>query len=490
MIEKRFVVKRNSGESWEFFFENNVICFRKVDLEIESFQTIISDVHNDYYVTIDNSDLIHILCQNIKGDIIYLRYYNYCWEKETILISGTYSNYNKYFCIVPGNKMLHFFFIVKNNENWLLVHQIKNGDKNYEPAVLDYIKLESKPFTTCIDHNENIYVFYKAANSSCTHVGYKKYDIKALKWNQYSKIINMDQNCSIPNVFMDNNCNIYLTWYCEKKDATNIMYQKLTLDKTQPTEKEILIGNADSICFNPSFILLDDNLWLIWKTQYDIYTCFSNDYGLSWSKPLKYDYSYIDNVLHIVYSSSIHHEKQRFVCHDILGNTHKTLTFVIVSDILNISDDVLCETAAASENSGDIINVSLYLESIKSIFEKVFQSITYTENQKKTLENQLENLGKYNKNLIDEINYLKENLKTLDNKNKKLVNESYNLRKKVQNISDVIISKDETIQENQQRIRELENINNLISLELLSVKKELDNEKNMSLLKKILKIKI
>ena len=146
--------------SWlHFFIKPHVgLCSRKKNgYKFDDFKILLPGAAADFCVY-SKKGLIHIVCQDERGSVIYLLFDGINWNKNILLESKTARPYLKNFVITELSGHINVLYTVENKEKLMLVHQVLLG--NMVPNVVDYITGAHVPFCVYKHHETDFSIFY------------------------------------------------------------------------------------------------------------------------------------------------------------------------------------------------------------------------------------------------------------------------------------------------------------------------------------------
>ncbi len=293
-MKNHFYIQQKPNYFWHFFYKEDVgICYRQmIQSKWKRYEILYKDGQADFDISIVDND-IHIGCQNNLGDIIYLVYNKKLWQKFTILKSKSKSPYPKYFKLVNIKGKLNVFYIIKHENQNLLVHHVLNKNTNEPPNVLDYVSKSSQIFKVCKDKSNNIYVSYTNASDQ---VQYKFYQESEDKWQNCFFNLSEDFENMESNFLIDGNDNIHFILLKEPANqGQQLIYSRKSLKdfslNNMGMEIETIIENIKSSALETKTflpLLLNNNtLWIIWEDNKEIFYRSSNNNGNDWHTPKK-----------------------------------------------------------------------------------------------------------------------------------------------------------------------------------------------------------
>ena len=197
-------VKQSYGKLWHFCHNSQGICFcTMTNEELKEYEILLREGQSDFDVLIDDSDVLHLVCQNDKGDIIYLSYSEQSWHKYVVMISKTPSAYSKNFNIQRINNWINIFYTIDYKGKKMLTHQIIEND-DAPPNVVDCI---TGNFSVAKDSSNNIFVLFFSEGQN--KYGYRKYAWSKKEWEAFVEI-DSPENFKKPYIFIDRNDNMHI----------------------------------------------------------------------------------------------------------------------------------------------------------------------------------------------------------------------------------------------------------------------------------------
>ena len=211
------LVKERYDLIWHFYNNSHGICFCKTENEsVTEYSVLLSDVTGDFDAIIDDSDCIHLICQNKNGDIIYATHFNGQWRKTSLLKSKSQKPLFKNFTIKRVGNLLNLFYCIDYNGKTMLTHHIIENT-SAEPQIIDNIKDD---FSVTQDSNGNITVLY--FSEIANEWGTKKYIWSQKSWSDFSAIKSL-KDVKHPFLYTDINDKIHIVY--ERSDAVNELFE-------------------------------------------------------------------------------------------------------------------------------------------------------------------------------------------------------------------------------------------------------------------------
>jgi hypothetical protein len=311
-INKQYVFKQTSGVTWNFYFDDYAgLCYcnltkRNTWTEAISLQ---KNILPFFCVDIDFEDYFHILFQDSKGNIFYTKLEDNI-NTIPVLNSKFPSTQNKHLFLLPFKNNIQLFYILPHNNSFILAQQTIHDNKVSSPVVVDYIIYNNRPFSVISDKSGNIYAFYHASDGKNTQIGFKKLTANSRKWSDFFQISRFEGNCEFTSTIIDSKDIIHACYQRFNAKQYELIYQQKISDRAIWTTEVII--HTSSQAFDNSFIVnLSNSIIIYWVREGVIYYCSSTDSGNNWSKPARYNFPSVKQLLCIYYKTNSPYEADR-----------------------------------------------------------------------------------------------------------------------------------------------------------------------------------
>lgn len=317
---------------WHFFVKPMYgLCFRQKDgSRFSDLEILLKDVDADF-CALSFEKMIHVVCQDREGSILYLCYDGENWKKTVILESKTGKAVPKFFKLLPIGKYINLFYVIEYKEKHMLVHQILDGSDK-PPFVVDYITLSTAPYCIAPHISTDFTVTYENEHGICGS--------KLFKWSKkdYGTFTAITPGTSLfkpPFILVEPNdtCNFIAPITMEQ--FKNLVFFKRNAAGSY-TEPITLYLDCDKEAA-PILFVQDDKLFASWIDYGSIMSSYSTDGGEKWSKPIKYvRNSSIEPILYcFCINGALRH------CYGFSQNN--SITFYAAGDLLSAPPSALPE---------------------------------------------------------------------------------------------------------------------------------------------------
>lgn len=270
------------GKKWQHFFIKPQfgLCVRQYESgRFSNFEVLLSEACEDF-CAISVDDSVHIVCQDTKGNIVYLCSLNGSWQRSVLMENKSVRPYPKHFSLVPSGRFLNLFYVISYQEKQMLVHQII-GISDRPPTVVDRISGNMPMFITAQASGTDISVYYKnEAGISGRRV---------FRWSkkEFSRFMPVcDEKSVVCAVMTESDGHTRYGAFQKVCDVENLVYFEETEDGGLT---ELVTVNLDAPRDSlPVFWQGKEKLYLFWRESGSIMSSHSTDGGKKWSKPARY----------------------------------------------------------------------------------------------------------------------------------------------------------------------------------------------------------
>lgn len=289
--KKQYVIKQSSGKILNIYYKENTGIWLSVLGKKNTWSghsSVANGVLTDFSVSMDDRDGLHILCQDLTGNLQYLSYYNNGWDSRPLLKSKDPSLYNKHLGIIHSGQTTYFFYVLKHYGKNLLSFQYKKGTGNIsDPRVIDYVTECIKPYCLLEDNNGDIYIFYRYFDSRYAQIGYRKLITVKEQWSEFQPITSYIGESSVISAAADGDNNIHAIWLKALPQKYSLVYSSKNTGTDKWNEETVLYTSTKPL-YNSSITVIDNRLIAYWVKDSNIFRTISSDAGQSWSGPEDY----------------------------------------------------------------------------------------------------------------------------------------------------------------------------------------------------------
>lgn len=321
--KKQFIFKDSAGRVVNLYFsERYGICcstLTKRNTWTEP-ECIIKNVYHEFYACMGEDDNYHILCQDLKGNILYLYCLKGVWHKVPILGSKASSPGRKYPCIVLHERKSNLFYVLPYDGKMLLTHQsLDNGKIDAMPKIVDYVTQESPPYFVTLDEAGSMLVFYSSSDGKCAQIVYKIHSSETKSWGKVCPITEQQANCEGVQGITDGEDVLHLAFKRRTDRQVDILYMQKPPGEGFKKEA-VLVCSAGSFINNLSILSVKGTLIIYWLKNGLIYQSQSIDNGATWSKPSEYTLPHGSRPIHaMVYKTNFEPELNKIYSNEVPG---------------------------------------------------------------------------------------------------------------------------------------------------------------------------
>lgn len=320
--QKQYILKESSGKVWNFFYDERLgLCYslltkRNTWTEPISLQ---KSMHPSFYVDIDYNDQLYILFQDKLGNILCSFFKKDEIKTLSVLNSKSPIAYNKHLLLIPAKSAIHIFFVIEYNSKMILSHQTFSGGAVSLPRPIDYVPNSEFPYSVVCDNTGNIYAFYQCSDGKHYQIGYKKYMASQKFWGEFTPVTRFNGESEFPRTIIDHKNIIHICYQRRSSKQYELVYQQKIPDKNIWTNEYVIYSSPFSFS-GSSLAYINDNIYVFWVRENNIFYSNSNDDGSTWSKPVRYNALSGRQLLCLSYRTNNPYEKEKIISSDIPGN--------------------------------------------------------------------------------------------------------------------------------------------------------------------------
>lgn len=312
-----FLVKQKEGRLLKFSYDSNQGIYYKILINDGWSEKI--NVYKDsfeyFYVFEEWNDRIHVLCQDICGDLILCTLEGAKWKYKTIL-------YMKYGVIMPINIRAFFYYedihviysiTDKNTSLDVLVHQIaKNNMEWTNPQIISKLDYYSDlAFYNYQDGNYNNIGLLDTIFDGRYQLISRRFYITEGRWGK-EEIIYTSLSPYIDFAFYGYKNRSHYLFITQDNKINSVIYQYKEIGFKKNT-----ILFEDKKIESCLLIIYNKVLWALWISENKFYGCFSRDYGENFSKPKVYRIFDKTLPLKVFYQEYLEGEKNNYIANEI-----------------------------------------------------------------------------------------------------------------------------------------------------------------------------
>lgn len=220
---------------------------------------------------------MHIVCQNMDGDLIYLKYNGEKWHKFTILVSKTKGAYDKHFLLLPTGSCLQLFYVLRSGVKNLLVQQILSDDTPQQPCVAAQISGGAQAFAVSVSQNLDTEIYCQNEQNI---LGSRTYKWSSKSFGTFAPVFGAPAYA--PYTAFDSFGREHICFVSGKE----IIYKQRGLDRSFCKESSIALPLQSET--SALYLRFDDEkIYIIWKHEYGVFYSASQNDGETFCAPVK-----------------------------------------------------------------------------------------------------------------------------------------------------------------------------------------------------------
>ncbi|AFS77958.1 hypothetical protein Curi_c09420 [Gottschalkia acidurici 9a] len=291
-------------------------------------ETVVDNKILEYDVSINEEDIIYLVCQKENLSISIYSFNGYDWT-ESELIEETRGNiYN--LKILTNNNTLHIFYHEQSieDERILNIYHHYYEDNKWNTTTIEGIYKNKivNPFELLIDGEKIILVYYDLGDYT-EEIFLKVFDINRGAWEESIHITN-DNSSKLYLDILELRGYLHITYSEYENENLTIKHKKIKVhpDKIEEVSYNVLSNLAN--CTYPTLIYENETLWNVW-TEYDnVMSSYSLDEGETWSNPYLWKESKEVNFVRYKFITNEEKLRKNYIMNYSFGRTYPNLTFL------------------------------------------------------------------------------------------------------------------------------------------------------------------
>ncbi len=281
--------------------------------------TLADDALDEFDILINHDNSVYLIYQDIKNylNLLVLR------NKDKTIHTLTTESFPKIFelNILKHNDKISMVFLYPINNSqriFMIEHYMLEDDKWYNYKV-DQARVSQVLNPIKLIHGDGfIYLAYYYEDQICL----KTFDEIEMEWKE-SIILTDNKEKLYLDLLLDGE--YFHLVYSESLDDNYVVeyrrYNHLTL--IEDNRSTISLKSNGS---NPTLIIKDKLLWLVWNESSRIYSRYSRDRGKTWSEIMNWDEAFKESIVRYKYTSNRNSEDM--IIHNSFGTIHPDVKFI------------------------------------------------------------------------------------------------------------------------------------------------------------------
>lgn len=419
-----FILQTNDRNLFYFFYTNdgNISYSIYSNNHWSNPKTVIERVNYNFSVNLTEKDDIYVFCQDLKGNVILCLYQNKNWSSKTILENKVSEIYDINFQMLFDNKNLSLIYsmpIIGEKSSHLIYHSMDNNRWN-SPQILDtIIPFKGLPFVLQnINSNLNI-AFYERKGKESS-LGYREFSVPLQKWSNFNPFHTTFYTYTDQS-FLTTENTIHTLFLVRTNFSYQLIYRyKEGLDWSMPNL--IYEGGRVETC---SMFILENQLWILWYINSNIYVSISQNLGKSFNKPIPYKGNYPSIPVKATFITNLEQKESQLYTRELILNGQSIPEIAIVPELYP-------DFYSPIESKSDTVTSIQSVNPDNSLREK----IVILENKISSYETELAEKNAQINSMIKEKNILIKTKEILENQISEQSSELSSLQKQIEQITE------------------------------------------------------
>ncbi len=404
-MNKTFIYLDNNTHYILYYSQDKIIMDKYINDKLIDNEEIINNVSSNFFISVNDKNEIYIFCQDLDGNILLIKKTNEEWQVQTILQNNNLEKININFSGYFLDKRFFIFYTNKNDKHKtydLITQHLYEDDTWSEPEIIttDLLCDTLSYKLQKIDDNEHL-ILYKSLNNNGFDIGYKK--IIDFNIKDYKSLLNT-KNKIIDYSFLATKEDVHFVYIVKGLFSYQLIYCKRSSSNNNVFSKKLFEGQFIK---SPIISIINNKLHISFINNDNINYFVSKNNGYNFTPVIKFNKFY-ENIEKLDYISM---GKNNFICNQIYSVKNG-------SNIIFLNE--LYKESLKSNNSvkNNLKDINILNETLKENETRIYEyeKIIEDNNKKyetyiKEVEEQFKLLENKNIALLEEIKFLKANIR-------------------------------------------------------------------------------
>ncbi|SMB92675.1 hypothetical protein SAMN00017405_2082 [Desulfonispora thiosulfatigenes DSM 11270] len=282
---------KNKNIIWSLKVEKNLLLGKYSLDEGQNWSpwlNLVFDYDGYFSFTIHGDNTLHLVCKNLKGNLIYI-----FWREEEVTAEILGENFllNERIIyqtiVLDTNENLHLIYFTENpfEQIWRIKYSYKGESWNMPIVIDEGIGTGHNQGAASLAPDGTIHLIYQVFDNQkyqLIHIENNNY-----QWGNKKTITSSNRNNLSPSIIFDHNNTLHLTWI--KSDGQNyrIMYRNKLKGgwMVGGWKNDKILSSKGVNAYSPTIGIIDHKVLIIWQQIDGIYECYSLNDGESFSNP-------------------------------------------------------------------------------------------------------------------------------------------------------------------------------------------------------------
>ncbi|HHY83106.1 MAG TPA: hypothetical protein GX505_10585 [Clostridiales bacterium] len=337
------VVRFKNGDIWHFSsLTDRGISYRRLNQNGTWGEPVdlIPNTDEDFSVSIDQQDHLHLICRTVKGELLYMFYNGNNWASQTLSRYEPIRYVIRYPVIIPLKNKIHILFAIGTTFNtgyWSLYHYYWD-ETTWHSTEITRLTAGYRLSPFYLDLSEkHIHLVFRGLSSNKYQVFYCRYHLDHGIWSTPENVTHSASDCNMPSILIRDDI-LHLAWTSLTKNDLTVKYKNKHVRNFNKVEwsSEIQLSVPGSNASFPRLVWVEGRLWCIWCQTDTLYGCHSDDQGATWTPPAALPGQYGPNFHYINYSTNHPREREVFQLQWILGSLDQGLYIPVAGEYMDL----------------------------------------------------------------------------------------------------------------------------------------------------------
>ena len=309
---RKFLLRMSNGNFIKIKAQNgNIVISKNTRGGKWSAPLLLQNMRPCFYADLDSKDNLHILSQDLMGNVYYFKTVNDKFIKYKILQSATDTAYDRNFFMLLCSDIPIFFYSIHKQDETTIVYQTISKNGAGTPTPISLVPATQNPFWITYLDSKTAIILYPKVSGLYIQICAIKLRLDSLHLSSNVIITREEANCESPKCIVVHDKSINILYSVRKNGRSYLKYQSGKVSSFEFDVSEIIATSSTPFRrYNLEYS--DEKININWSENGYIYfrEKHLSEQEFTKTKPLKlFRASFIE---YYFYKSNTQHEKSRF----------------------------------------------------------------------------------------------------------------------------------------------------------------------------------
>jgi len=288
--KKQYILSLSTGKKAYFYYGQGSGILVRWQSEEGKWQEPVPAAKNGvegFSTCLDRDNGIHLIYQDLNGNIIYLNYSGEAWFRKPVLRSRNMDTGDKQqLQIVCGKNGIYAFYILEYIGKKYIAFQddLKDSDSQVTPKTIDQA-YGFPTYKVLSDNTGKMSIFYRTIKDGKKISGFRTYDAGSLKWSSFQPLPSSLSELAIICAAASMTGGVHLCLQKSEGKKYQLLYYKFIT--VADNQESMILAESEETFSNIEIYADEACTRIFWANKEGIFCCTSYDNGNNWDTAQK-----------------------------------------------------------------------------------------------------------------------------------------------------------------------------------------------------------